>query len=74
LTALPPRILGHSTRPKNTANNNDNNKKGLRYAKTDLDRRRSFSDDQHFCSEAASGIEPLYRVLQNPDSEDEDPS
>ncbi len=28
--------------------------------------------DQHFYSEAASGIEPLYRVLQTPDSEDED--
>jgi hypothetical protein len=24
--------------------------------------------------EAASGIEPLYRVLQTPDEEDEDPS
>jgi hypothetical protein len=29
--------------------------------------------DQGECSEAASGIEPLYRVLQNPDNEDKDP-
>jgi hypothetical protein len=30
--------------------------------------------DQHIYLEAASGIEPLLRVLQKPNSEDEDPS
>ena len=28
----------------------------------------------YVCSEAASGIEPLYRVLQTPDEEEQDPS
>jgi hypothetical protein len=39
-------------------------------------RRADFkpSHDQDGHSEAASGIEPLYRVLQAPDEEGEDPS
>jgi hypothetical protein len=30
--------------------------------------------EQHLHFEAASGIEPLYRVLQSPDEDDEDPT
>ena len=36
--------------------------------------RTESARDQYFYFEAASGIEPLLRVLQTPDDEEKDPS